>query len=341
MTNYIIRSDYEKQVKIKEIEQECFRLNKPKYWVLKQMNIPKSTYYDWLKAGGETKSKAPHNVWNKTNPETENKILSIRNNDKLYRSQRAPNGIATLLEQDNIFMTPTGVWKILKRNGESRVLIASKKQFIIYPKGEKFLDVVCIDDIMLTNRKPRDTAIFNAVDEYSQSSVAIRFIPHRVNKFDVISFIKEIKRNYGRFPKKIRLDNAKANISRLVKNYCEFNNVELQFIEPGTPQQNWPVEAFNGVIKKDLIERCFWGEKDKQKALEAYRKYYNNEKRLDSDPLKRTPNEIATAITSKATQQRLKIRLLRKYYGQVAARRAILNLQAILLQQNLSEMCVN
>lgn len=320
MTNYTISSDYEKQIKLKEVEKECARLKKPKYWVLKQMNIPKSTYYDWLKAGGKTESKVPHNVWNRTRKQIEDKILSIRNNDDLYRSQRAPKGIATLLEDDNVFISSVGVWKVLKRNGESKALIASKKQFIIYPKAEKFLDVVCIDDIMLTDRKPRDKAIFNAIDEYSQFSMAIKFISHRVNKFDVISFIKEIKRNYGRLPKKIRLDNAKAHISKSVKSYCKFHNIKLQFIDPGIPQQNWPVESFNGVIKKDLIERCFWGEKDKQAALNSYREYYNNEKRLDSDSLKRTPNEIATAITSKATQKRLKIQLMRKHYGQVAAR---------------------
>jgi len=340
MANYTILSDYEKQLKLKEIDRECVRLNKSKYWILKQMNIPKSTYYDWLKAGGTTKSKAPHYVWNKTSKEVEEKIISIRKNNALYQSQRSPNGISTLLEEDNIFMTSVGVWGVLKRKGESRVLLTPKKQFIIYPKGEKFLDVVCIDDIMLTNWKPRDTAVFNAIDEYSQLSVAIRFIPHRVNKFDVVSLIKEIKRNYGKFPKKIRLDNARAHSSRLVKKYCEFNNIELQFIDPGTPQQNWPVESFNGVIKKDLIKRYFWGEKDKQKTLNNYRYYYNNFKRLDSDPLKRTPNEIATAISSKNTQQRLKFKLLRKHYGQVIAKQATLKQQTISLF-NLSEMCVN
>lgn len=340
MANYTTRSDYEKLLKLKEIDQEYIRLNKPKYWILKQMNIPRSTYYDWLKVGGKTKSKAPHCVWNKTRDNVERKILSIRKNEELYRSQRAPNGISTLLEKDNIFMSSAGVWKVLKRKGESRMLITPKKQFIIYPKGEKFLSVVCIDDIMLTNRKPRDTAVFNAIDEYSQSLVAIQYIPHRVNRLDVIYFLQKIKKNCGRFPKKVRLDNAKAHISAMVKKYCKFNGIELQFIDPGTPQQNWPVESFNGVIKKDLIGHGFWGAEDKQEVLNNYKDYYNSIKRLDSDPLKRTPNEIATAITSKQTQQRLKLKLLRKHYGQVAAKKATLKQETILLP-NLSEMRVN
>lgn len=70
------------------------------------------------------------------------------------------------------------------------------------------------------------------------------------------------------------------------------------------PQQNWPVESFNGVLKKDLIKTSMWewnDLSDKQELLEKYRDYYNSYKPLNSDPLKRTSNEIATAITSKLT----------------------------------------
>lgn len=332
MINYNILSDFEKQKKLKEIEYECKRLNKGKYWILKQLGIPKSTYYDWKKNGGRSKSKAPKRTWNKTPKNIEGKIIEIRNDNDLYKSERAPNGIVSRLEEDGVFMTAPGVWGVLKRNGESRKFIDDKKIFIIYPKADKFLKVVCIDDIMLTNWKPRDLAVFNAIDEYSQASVAISFIPHRVNKYNVIALIEQIKENYGRFPEIIRLDNAKAHISLEVKEYCKKNNIKLQFIDKGIPQQNWPVESFNGVIEKDLIYTNLWKWNiltDKQELLEEYRNYYNDKKPLNSDHIKRTPNEIATANTSLKTQQRLKIKLLRKHYGQVVARKAILNTQTI------------
>ncbi|OIO05520.1 hypothetical protein AUJ26_00500 [Candidatus Falkowbacteria bacterium CG1_02_37_21] len=78
--------------------------------------------------------------------------------------------------------------------------------------------------------------------------------------------------------------------------------------------------------------------------------YYNTKKPLDSDPLKRTPREIATGQTSILTQQRLKIKLLRKHRGQVAAWQEIIkNIeQATIITEStskaschLSEMCVN
>lgn len=339
MIKYNIVSDYRKQKFVKLVEAESKRLGKPRYWILKQLGIPKSTYYDWIKNNCQTKNKAPHTIWNKTPEYIENKILEIRDNYNLFDSQRSPVGIVNELEKLGLFMSSGGIWKILKRNGKNRELKKEHKQYCIYPRVDAFMDVVCIDDIVLTNYKPYDTAIFNAIDEYTQKSLAMLFISHRVNKYDVISLIEQIKENQGGYPKIIRLDNAKAHGSIVVKEFCRENKIKLQFIDKGVPQQNWPVEVFNGVIQKDIMRNGFWDANNKQLFLEKYITYYNN-KPLHSDYINRSPNEISSAITSKKTQMRLKYKLMRKHYGQVEARKAILN-NINLLNWNLSEMCVN
>ena len=333
MSKYNIISDFEKQRKLKEIEQECIRLNKTKYWILKQMGIPKSTYYDWKRTGGKTKSKAPNTVWNKTNKKVETIIIGMRDDVTKYKSQRSGQGISSQLEDLGIFMTPSGVKSVLTRLGKSNELTRTKKTFIIYPRSTEFLGVVCIDDVSLSNKKPRDLAVFNAIDEYSQESVAISFVNHRINRYDVIKLLEKIKKEYGRYPKILRFDNAKAHLSLLVKQFCKDNNIITQPIEKGVPQQNWPVESFNGVIKKDLLTSSLWiwdKLNDKQELLDKYREYYNCEKRLRSDYLNRTPREISTAITSKNTQKILQFRLLIKHYGQVIAKQAILDNMTIL-----------
>ena len=354
MNNYNILTDYEKQKKLQEIAEECKRIKRSKYWILKRLSIPKSTYYDWLKTGGQTKSKAPHTVWNKTPETIENIIIKIRDDMSIYRSERSYLGIANRLNTTGIFITKNGVWSVLKRHGKNRQFSEIKRTFIIYPKSQRFLDVVCIDDIGLTNKKPRELSVFNAIDEYSQESTAILFVHHRINRWDVIKLLEQIKRKYGRYPKIVRLDNAQAHKSIAAKEFCLQNNIELQFIDKGTPQQNWPVESFNGVLQKDLFNSQLWGGwsdlNNKQEILEDYAEYYNTKKPLDSDPLKRTPREIATGQTSILTQQRLKIKLLRKHRGQAVAWREIIkNIQQTtaitesLLQPacHLSEMCVN
>ena len=327
MSNYNILSDYGKQQKLREVEAERLRLSKPKYWIIKQLGIPKSTYYGWLKSGGQSKSKAPKTVWNKTPGRLEEKIIKIRDNTNLYKSERSPLGIAQQLLAENIFISESGVYNVLKRKAKNRKFIDAKKIFIIYPKSERFMGVVCIDDVALTNWKPRELAVFGAIDEYSNELMAINFLRSRVNRYDVIDLLEKIKNTYGRFPKIIRLDNAKAHIATAVKKYCEENNIKLQFIDKGTPQQNWPIESFNKVVQKDLVETSLWkwnDLSDKQKILEDYQNYFNTKKSVPSDPLKRTPREISSAQTSIYTQRRLKIKLLRKHYGQVIARQAIM-----------------
>ena len=173
MAKYIIFSDFEKAKNLREIEEEKRRLNKPLYWILKQMDIPKSTYYDWKKVGGKTESRAPKTVWNKTPEWIEKEIVEIREDDRLFNSERSPLGISTNLETKGVFMNPSGIYEVLKRNGLNRKFKERHKLFLIYPKAERFMDTVCIDDVSLTNKKPRDLSVFNAIDEYSGESVAV------------------------------------------------------------------------------------------------------------------------------------------------------------------------
>lgn len=349
MVNYNTFSDFEKQRKIKEVESESKRLEKPRYWILKQMGIPKSTYYDWLKSGGKSKSKAAKVIWNKIPDIIEELIIKQRDDSNLVRSERSPLGIANKLAEFNIIISESGIYNVLKRNNKNRKFKGYKKTFIIFPRSSKFLEVVCIDDISLSNSKPQEFSVFNAIDEYSGVCLKSLFVDHRINRYDVIRLLEEIKKKYGKLPKILRLDNAKAHISLIVREYCEKNNIKLQFIDKGTPQQNWPVESFNAVIEKDLIYTSFWrGWRDfsnKQEIIDKYIEYYNNTKPLKSDYLKRTPNEIATGITSVLTQRRLKIKLIRKHRGQVAAKKEadkyLKNNQLIFATCNLSEMRVN
>jgi len=248
MTKYNILTDYEKQRKLREIEEECKRVNRSKYWVLKKLSIPKSIYYDWLKTGWQSKSKVLHTVWNKTPEAIEDLIIKMQNNTDVYRSERSYLGIADNLCGRGIFITKNGIWSVLKRHGKNRQFSGTRKIFIIYPRSQRFLDVVCIDDIGLTNNKPRELSVFKAIDEYSRESVAILFVRHRINRYGVIKLLKQIKRRYGRYPKIVRLDNAQAHKSIAAKKFCLENNIELQFIDKGTPQHNWPVESFNGVL---------------------------------------------------------------------------------------------
>lgn len=232
MNKYSILSDYEKVIKLKQVKEEKQRLSKPTYWILKQMGIPKSTYYDWKKTKGQSKSKAPKKVWNKTPDWIEHKVIDMRRDGDLYNSKRSPLEMSRKLEEKGIFIHESTV----KRNNLNRYFKEHKKTFLIYPKAERFLDVVCIDDVSITNKKPRDLAVFNAIDEYLYESVGILFITHRINRWDVITLLNQIYKRYKKYPKVVRLDNAQAHKSKAVKAYCK-----LHMTHSKEPQKKYPL----------------------------------------------------------------------------------------------------
>ena len=156
--------------------------------------------------------------------------MKIREDISFFNSERSPLGIATKLEIKGIFMNPSSVYEVLKRYGLNRKFKERRNLFLIYPKAERFMDTVCIDDVSLTNKRPRDLSVFNAIDEHSGESVGILFVSHRINRFDVVELMEKIRKKYGRLPKIVRLDNAKAQLSNVVKAYYLLNGIKLQFI---------------------------------------------------------------------------------------------------------------
>ncbi len=292
---------------------------------LVKLDIPHSSYYAWRQAKGETKKKTPRRLWNQTPPEIEAKIKTYRlSND--WRQQSPARIVEQLEQNDHYLMTESGVKSVLERLKLNGFLKPKKKHFYIRPKAEKFLQCVCVDDVDFLRYQPHDTAVLNFIDEASYFDLQSRVLGRRVRQYDIIAGLKNIRREYGRFPKVLRLDNARAHHSNRVKKFCLKNHITLDFITKGCPEENWPVESFHRNLNQDVIYRHGYADiSDWQKAVDNYRHFHNWRKRHRSDPIKRTPAEIAFAFTSPLTQARLKARLLQKFRGQKAIKRVVPN----------------
>ena len=149
---------------------------------------------------------------------------------------------------------------------------------------------------------------------------------HRINQYDIVKGLQAIKCEYGKYPKTVRCDNAQAHKSKRVKAFCKKHNIAMDFITMGCPEENWPVESFHRNLNQDVIY-CHGYDflKEWQEKIDEYLNYHNTKKRLRSDYLRRTPQEIAYAFTSALTQARLKVRLQRKFYGQTTVERQLPN----------------
>ncbi len=343
MKKYQIFTKQEKWSIVRRVEE-----SKNKERELAKLGIFKSTYYSWKKNNCETKKKTPKTIWNKTPESIEKKIEEYRlSNDHFKQS---PARILEQLERnDNYIITESGVKSVLVRLKLNGFLKPKKKHYYIHPKAEKFLQTVCLDDIEFCRVKNHDTFILNFSDESSYFALESRVYGHRTNNSDIIKGLKNIKLTYGRYPEKIRLDNAQAHKAKKVIKFCGKHNIEMEFITKGCPEENWPIESWHRNLNQDVIYRHGYDAiSEWQKAVDEYRYFHNYQKRLRSDPLKRTPAEIAFAFTSPLTQARLKARLQRKLYGQTAVQKYTMTKQDVKSLQNpyfqplfVSEMCVS
>jgi len=56
-----------------------------------------------------------------------------------------------------------------------------------------------------------------------------------------------------------------------------WNQVELDFSRPGTPMDNWLIEAFNGSVRREcLSQHWFASIAEAQQILDAWRTDYNS-----------------------------------------------------------------
>ncbi len=340
---YQILTEHQKWSIIERVEASA---NKERE--LSKLGISKSSYYDWKKNDCKTKNRAPNHVWNKTPDNIESRIKGYRlSNDALKQS---PARIMENLEQsDNYLITESGVKSVLVRLKLNGTMRPRKKQYYIRPKAEKFLDVVSVDDIEFIRFKPHDTYCLNMTDEASYLGLESKVLDRKIRGYDIIKGLKMIKFKYGRYPKKIRLDNARAHYALKVSIFCEKNNIKIDYITKRCPEENWPVESWHRNLNQDLIYRHGYATiREWQKAIDDYRYFHNYQKRLRSDSIQRTPAEIAFAYTTPLTQARIKAKLKRKYFGQTSVQRDInpnISIITARIQQlqalSVSEMCVS
>ena len=90
--------------------------------------------------------------------------------------------------------------------------------------------------------------------------------------------------------------------------WCEENQVEIRYIQPGKPQQNAFVESFNGRLRDELLnETLFSTLGEARELLAAWRDDYNRV-RPHSALANRTPEEfhdhhLALAVTNDQVQK--------------------------------------
>ncbi len=92
----------------------------------------------------------------------------------------------------------------------------------------------------------------NVVDEGTRECLAIE-VDTSLPAGRVVRVLEQLKAERG-LPTQLRMDNGPELISATLTDWCETNNIELVYIQPGKPQQNGFVERFNGSFRREFLD---------------------------------------------------------------------------------------
>ena len=122
---------------------------------------------------------------------------------------------------------------------------------------------------------------FNVLEDFNREGLAIEIdlsltAERVVRVVDRIALVKELA-------SRIRMDNGPEFTSTALEEWAAFNEVELDFIEPGKPMQNGYVERFNRSCRKGVLDMYIFDTLDEVRfKTEEWLRTYNEERPHDS-----------------------------------------------------------
>ncbi len=119
--------------------------------------------------------------------------------------------------------------------------------------------------------------LFNVIDDYNREGLEIE-VGFSLPSERVIRTLERIIEWRGK-PKTLRCDNGPEYISQRLKNWAKKQNIALEYIQPGKPQQNAYIERYNRTVRYDwLNQHLFESIEEVQEYATKWLWVYNNER---------------------------------------------------------------
>lgn len=162
----------------------------------------------------------------------------------------------------------------LRIKPKSRI-IREKPQPLRVP--EKINEVWSMDFMHDQLSDGRSIRLFNVIDDFNREGLDIE-IDFSLPTTRVIRSLEQIIEWRGK-PKTIRSDNGPEYISHKLQNWAKTNDIILEYIQPGNPQQNAYIERYNRTVRYDwLAHHLFETIDEVQLMATQWLWIYNNER---------------------------------------------------------------
>jgi len=116
--------------------------------------------------------------------------------------------------------------------------------------------------------------LLNIIDDFNRQSLAIE-VDTSLPALRVIRVLQKLIDHRGK-PGNIRCDNGPEFISHKLQQWCDEQQVTLQYIQPGEPTQNAFVERNNGALRRELLDAwMFTSLREVRVMVQEWQKDYN------------------------------------------------------------------
>lgn len=123
----------------------------------------------------------------------------------------------------------------------------------------------------------RSYRLFNVIDDYNREGLAIE-VDFSLPASRVVRVLDQIIEWRGK-PRQLRCDNGPEYISATLASWADKHDIELQFIQPGKPQQNAYIERYNRTVRYDWLgQYLFDSIEEVQDHATKWLWTYNNER---------------------------------------------------------------
>ena len=145
-----------------------------------------------------------------------------------------------------------------------------------------------VHDQLATGKKIR---VLTVVDTFSRYAPVLD-VRYSYRGEDVVATLDRVCRKFG-YPKTMRVDQGSEFVSRDMDLWAYQRGVTLDFSRPGKPTDNAFTEAFNGRLRTECLnQHWLMTLADAAEKLEAWRRYYNDER-----PLGAIGNKVPIMLT--------------------------------------------
>ncbi len=195
--------------------------------------------------------------------------------------------MTSYLKRDGYIINHKKLYRIMKEANllklEDRIdRSGSGRKFVKFRKVKTVRPFECLEmDIKMVwiPSAGKNAYLLSVIDVHTRR-ILVDLFSHSIKQKQVIELLAELFMNH-QYPENIviRSDNGSQFIAKSVRGYLELIGVSQEFTHIATPEENAHVEAYHGILKKEVFQRFEYrtfGEIEK--ILKEFVLFYNNER---------------------------------------------------------------